>query len=67
MTSLAEIVGWVNGQEPDTVMTAVAGFVKQGVVVPDSAIPEGAKVEIRVSGESPDILKNPNSVVAENE
>ena len=45
----------------------VTGFVKNGVVVPDSPLPEGAKVEIQVKTDRPEILPGAASCVSPSE
>jgi hypothetical protein len=35
--------------------TAIVGIVKNGVVIPNAPLPEGAQVEIHVNGDVPDV------------
>jgi hypothetical protein len=39
----------------------ISGVVKNGLIVPSSPLPEGARVEIRLSASSPELAAGPNA------
>jgi hypothetical protein len=54
-------------QEGQIMPNIIAGFVKNGVVVPDSPLPEGAQVEIQLKTARPDVPPDAAACVSPSE